>query len=49
MAQVTFAADTTPSLVDLDANFTELYNKTAWSTTGIGYATGAGGAVNLRQ
>lgn len=45
MAQVLFATDTTPSLVDLDANFTEMYNKTAWSTTGIGYATGAGGAV----
>lgn len=45
MAQVLFAADTTPSLVDLDANFTEVYNKTAYSTTGIGYATGAGGTV----
>lgn len=45
MAQVTFAADTTPSLVDLDANFTELYGKTAYATTGIGYAAGAGGTV----
>lgn len=45
MAQVTFATDTTPSLTDLDANFTELYGKTAWATTGIGYATGAGGSV----
>lgn len=45
MAQVLFATDTTPSLVDLDANITELYNKTAWSTTGIGYAVGAGGTV----
>jgi hypothetical protein len=45
MAQVLFATDTTPSLVDLDANFAELYSKAAWSTTGIGYATGAGGTV----
>jgi hypothetical protein len=45
MAQVTFSSDTTPSLVDLDANFTELYSKTAYATTGIGYATGAGGTV----
>lgn len=45
MAQVLFSADATPSLVDLDANHTELYSKTAWSTTGIGYATGAGGTV----
>jgi hypothetical protein len=45
MAQVTFTGDTTPNQADLDANFTELYGKTAWSSTGIGYATGAGGTV----
>lgn len=44
MAQV-LLNETTPNGGDLDANFTELYNKTAWSTTGIGYATGAGGSV----
>ena len=44
MAQVLLNG-TTPNGGDLDANFTELYNKTAWSTSGIGYATGAGAAV----
>lgn len=45
MAQILFGSDPTPANGDLDANFTELYNKTAWSTSGIGYATGAGGAM----
>lgn len=45
MAQIVFNPNTTPQNVDLDANFTELYNKTAYATTGIGYATGAGGTV----
>ena len=45
MAQILFNPDTTPQNADLDANFTELYGKTAWATTGIGYATGAGGTV----
>lgn len=45
MAQVLFATDTTCANADLDANFTELYNKSAYSSTGIGYATGAGGSV----
>jgi hypothetical protein len=45
MAQVIFSTDTTPSLVDLDANFNELYSKTAWSAAGIGYASGAGGTI----
>jgi hypothetical protein len=45
MAQITFTGDTTPNQADLDANFGELYGKTAWSSTGIGYATGAGGTV----
>lgn len=45
MAQILFGSDPTPANGDLDANFTELYNKTAWATSGVGYATGAGGAV----
>lgn len=45
MAQIPFTGDTTPSQADLDANFTELYDKSAWSTTGIGYAAGSGGTV----
>lgn len=45
MAQILFGSDPTPANGDLDANFTELYNKTAYATSGIGYATGAGGAV----
>jgi len=45
MAQILFGSDTTPALGDLDANFTELYSKTAYATTGIGYANGAGGSV----
>lgn len=45
MAQILFGSDPTPANGDLDANFTEIYNKTAWSTSGIGYATGAGGTV----
>lgn len=45
MAQIFFGSDSTCANGDLDANFTELYGKTAWATTGIGYATGAGGAV----
>ena len=45
MVQILFNPDTTPQNADLDANFTELYGKTAWATTGIGYATGAGGTV----
>lgn len=45
MAQVLFNSDSTPSQADLDANFTELYSKSAWATTGIGYATGSGGSV----
>lgn len=45
MAQPIFGPDTTPANGDLDVAFTELYSKTAWSTTGIGYAVGAGGAV----
>ena len=44
MAQI-LLNETTPNGGDLDANLTELYSKTAWSTTGIGYATGAGGTV----
>jgi len=45
MAQILFNPDTTPQNADLDANFTELYTKTAFATTGIGYAVGAGGTV----
>lgn len=44
MAQI-LLNETTPNGGDLDANLNELYSKSAWSTTGIGYATGAGGAV----
>lgn len=45
MAQILFNPDTTPQNADLDSNFTDLYNKTAFATTGIGYAAGAGGTV----
>ena len=41
MAQI-LLNETTPNGGDLDANLNELYSKSAWSTTGIGYATGAG-------
>jgi hypothetical protein len=44
MAQNLFDNDNTGSAAELDANFTELYSKVAWSTTGIGYATGSGGS-----
>lgn len=45
MAQVIFGPDASCANGDLDANFGELYGKQAWATTGIGYATGAGGGV----
>lgn len=46
MAQITFASNATPSLVNLDANFTELYGGVLIASGNpIGYATGGGGAV----
>lgn len=48
MAQV-LLNEPTPNGGDLDANFTELYNKKAWSTTGVGYATGDGAGGSVTQ
>lgn len=51
MSQVTFASNSTPSLVNLDANFTELYNSTngtgqlATKVTGSG---STGGSVGVQ-
>lgn len=45
MAQQMFSGAGPGDPADLDANFTELYSKAAWASTGIGYATGAGGTV----
>lgn len=49
MAQILFGSDTSCANGDLDANFTELYSKTAWSATGIGYPVGAGSGSSVTQ
>ena len=46
MAQrINNAADATLLVADLVADLAELFDKSAYSTSGIGYAAGAGGTV----
>lgn len=46
MAQrINNAADASLLVADLVADLLELFSKEAWNSSGIGYATGAGGAI----
>lgn len=46
---LTDTTDTTLTSTDLIGDLTNLYSKKAWSTTGVGYATGDGAGSTVTQ